>query len=107
LGGGPRDEAALRGQRLEDAPKPLALRLLGDAPRDPELAYARQIDERAPRKRDSGRHARPLAPHGVLRHLDDDLLPLLEQVVDARALLARSLSRLACRVAALRLRPVA
>ena len=45
----------------------------------------RQIDERAARRARAPRsRAGPSAPMRVLRDLDDDLLPLLDEVVDAR-----------------------
>ena len=55
----------------------------------PDLAGARQVDEGAARAARSPAVTRgPLPASGVLRHLDDDLLPFLDEVVDARPLRA-------------------
>ena len=67
---------------LEEREQALPLGLVLDAPRDAEVAHGRQQHQVAPRQGDVGADARPLVGQRVLDHLDDDLLPRLQQVVD-------------------------
>ena len=83
------DETAVAGESLENLPQSLPLRFVGDAPGDPDLPNARKVDESASRQRQVRRHARALSRERILRDLDDDLLPLLQEVVDARAVRAK------------------
>jgi hypothetical protein len=53
-----------------------------DAARDADVLHRRHVDDVAARERDVARHARALGADRVLGHLDDDLLPLLDDLVD-------------------------
>ena len=72
------DAEALGEDGLNDLAEPAlfleAADLLGDA----DLAVKGEENEEASGEGDLGSHADPLLPHGFLRDLDDDLLPLFE-----------------------------
>jgi hypothetical protein len=70
--------------RSRSARRTIPFRLVRDPAGDADLARGREIDERAPRQRDVRRHARSLARDRILRDLDDELLPFLDELVDAR-----------------------
>ena len=86
LGDGADDEArAGRAHRLDDVAQPPALLVRGDAPRDADVVDRRHEHQVTARQRDVAGGARALGADRLLRDLDDDLLPFLQQVFDARA----------------------
>ena len=70
------------GELLEDREEALALGFVLDPPRDAEVAHGGEQHQVAARQGDVRADARPLVRQRVLDHLDDDLLPRLQQVVD-------------------------
>src|SRR5512143_1814583 len=79
-----RDQATLARESFENSPEPLAFVLVRDATRYPDCLRDREVHERAPGKGEVRRHARALTAERILRHLNDELLALLHQVVDPR-----------------------
>src|SRR5262249_36549859 len=70
---------------FDDLAKPAALLVGADAPRDADVIDRGHEHEVASRQRDVAGRARALRADGLLRDLDDDLLPFLEQVFYAGA----------------------
>ena len=91
---GPDDRAAATQiELLGLLAKPVALAVLQPAGHADALAGGR-VDHVAPGDRQLHRQARALGLQGVLDDLDDDLLPRLEQLVDARPVAAAALGLL-------------
>ena len=86
VGHGPHDEARPgRAHRVDDLAQPAPFLVRADAPRDPDVVDRRHEDQVAPRQRDVAGGAGPLGADRLLGDLDDNLLPFLQQVFDARA----------------------
>jgi hypothetical protein len=85
LGGGPHDPSPdIAPLALGELGETVALRELLDAPRDEDPVDERQVHERAPRQGDLRRQPGALRRHRLLGDLDEDLLPLAQQVLDRR-----------------------
>src|SRR5262249_60695123 len=85
LGDGPDDEAAgRRPQALDDLAQPLALLLVLDAARHADVPGLGHVDDRPPGNRDERGDAGPLGAEGLLRDLDEDLLPPAQELLDRR-----------------------
>src|SRR4029450_7536709 len=80
--GGAHDEAALGLLGLDDLAQTLALGGVLDGPRDADVLRARHEDEIAAGEGQVGGDARALGAHRLLRHLDENLLALLEALLD-------------------------
>ena len=74
-----------RPHRVDDLAQPPPLLVGGDAARDADVVDRRHEHQVAPGQRDVARGPRPLGADRLLGDLDDDLLPFLEQVLDAGA----------------------
>jgi hypothetical protein len=86
VGHGAHDEArARRAHRIDDLPQPPPFLVRADAARDADVVDGRHEHQVAPGQRDVAGGARPLGADRFLGDLDDDLLPFLEQVLDAGA----------------------
>src|SRR5215207_1010159 len=91
--GGADDEAARRhvlllDDGLDELAQALALGVGLDLARDADVLDGRHVDEEAARERDVRGDARALRGDGLLGDLDDDLLPLAEEVCNHRLALA-------------------
>ena len=86
--GGPDDDAAgevvLLAELPDDAAQPAALVARFDLARDADVVDRRHEDEEAARDRRVTGDARALGAERLLHHLDQHLLPFLEELVDRR-----------------------
>ena len=80
------DEAgARRPVAIDQLAEPAPLLLVLDAARDPDVVHRRHEDEVPAGQRDVAGDARALAADGILHHLHEDLVALLEEVLDLGA----------------------
>src|SRR5688572_29755868 len=63
----------------------LAFLLVVDALRYADVRFLRQVHEEAASNTDLGRKARPFCSYRILDHLNDQILPFSEQLLDRRA----------------------
>src|SRR3984893_14091142 len=73
---------------VDQLAQPAALLLVLDPAGDADVVHRRHEDQVPPGQGDVAGDARALGADGVLHHLDQDLVALLEQVLDLRAALA-------------------
>ena len=74
-----------RAHRLDDVAQPAPLLVGGDAPRDADVIDRRHEHQVTAGQRDVAGRPRALGADRLLGHLDDDLLALFQQVLDAGA----------------------
>ena len=77
-------EAVLLAEFLDDAAQARALVAAVDLARDADVIDGRHEDQEAAGQRDVTGQARALRAERLLRHLDDDVLPFLQQLFDLR-----------------------
>ena len=82
--GDPAPAAPRRAHRLQDALEPASLFVLHDLARHPHVLHLGHEHEVAAGQGHVGGDARALLAHGLLEHLHDHVLPLVELVLDGR-----------------------